>query len=297
LKAFSYAQAAAGAVEMAVVRQDGCHITQNAFDQLQVELTRLYVADINNDMWVPSVDQWKYTLTYATVAFTCERSRAKITAAIEAKGFRVETIETLRETRRPVTILSGLVNGPTAALSEETFATILKREALTKGIAGRLEVINVITTTSHNAILRIRADDVAMERLKELSFTLNIALAGRVLFECVKSGELTKDNRSTSSPTPGEGADTVKERLKKLLEEMERVKAELEAYVEAKASDETGSVASLGLSGLNVVAEEGKEMLELIEEINECEMPDPSGTTSEETSKANEEAELEKLMD
>ena len=250
---FSYAKAAAGAKQLAILRQDGSHIARREFGALQVEMNKEFMEILRADGWVPSVDEWIYSSTTAVVSISDARSCEAITDGIKKLGFEVKDLEELREERRPTKILSGLITGPTAKFDETVLAELLKHQIKEHKIAGRIEAADKIPTKAGNAILRLRVDDIAMQRLQELEFTLRFAMAGRVLFQEVKQDKTTKVNKEPISDLQAR-----RDEIQKRLDELEKEKAaELEslAAVEAERA-ELASVSSMGLSGLSVTEEQ-----------------------------------------
>jgi hypothetical protein len=123
------------------------------------------------------------------------------------------------------------------------------------GIAGRIEVLETFRTKSGNAILRIRVDDVALTRLKELDFEVRVATAGKIRFCETKPACASTDNRA-----PPDKAAEIAERIQSLEEEIAVEKEKLDVMNKRVDEAETASVGSVGLSAL--IVEEPPQLMD-----------------------------------
>jgi hypothetical protein len=250
---FSFAEMAAGAQVAALVREDKSHVTRQVFEEVQEGLNKMFVLSAKQNEYIPDVERWTYSTTYATVAVSDDKSWKTLRSLVFKMGFLLIPQEELIESRAPTRIYSGLIKGPTAKLSEDDLGELVKRQALTNGIKGRFEVINTVAiTSSGNKILRLRVDDRAREGFERVKCELRLAMAGRIRFTDVKSVNTLENKRS-------KGKASAEQRLGELELEIAKqraVIAELEEVETAMEHETSRSAASsLGMSNLRVDAE------------------------------------------
>jgi hypothetical protein len=189
---FTYAELAAGATEIAILSSDGTtHISKKDFETIQAKMNEEFFEALEKNEFVPSVERWSYSSTVAVASFVCEKTRIGFELLLKGMGFRTRNLKDLLAERRPTKVLSGLVTGPTASLPEDKFPVMLKQQVGVHGINGRIEILATHVTKSNNRIVRIRADDVALERLGQLNNCLTFAMSGKVKFSEVQ-GSSTK---------------------------------------------------------------------------------------------------------
>ena len=83
-------------------------------------------------------------------------------------------------------IISGLLGGVTAACSVEEIAVLMKHFTERNGVMGCVEPTETLPTPK-GSILRVRVDDIALARLRDLNMEMRIRTAGRVRFTEHKS--------------------------------------------------------------------------------------------------------------
>ena len=107
-----------------------------------------------------------------------------------AGDFSTKLVEDVLDDRRPSRTLTGLLRGPTAQLTDDDLREIIKHQKEDENIEGLMEFVDVSRTKNENAIIRLRADEQAMQRLVEIGLELHIAMAGRVLFDAGRAPPL-----------------------------------------------------------------------------------------------------------
>ena len=204
-KKFEYARAAENAVELAIVLEDKGHISRKDFNNLRDAADKLFLEQLEKgETDLISVETWSYSSTLATVNVTDDKSRSALESVAEKLKLRVVDMAQLKAERRPVKILSGLLTGPAAKHPNEVLGKLLKFEADRMKITGRLQIASSVKVPrSGNLLLRILVDDVAEERLKEISYELRFGAAGKTRFEDLKS------KHSVNSKTRQEKLDRV----------------------------------------------------------------------------------------
>ena len=145
-------------------------------------MLKLDMAALAKNEWVPDYESWHYSLAFAKVSLADSKSAEEVRKCISNMGYVVKEITELLSERRPSMVLSGLLKGATADCSKEDLSVIMKSAAAKNSIAGRIEVTECLKTKNGNAILRIRVDDIALERIRELNMELRLATAGKVRF-------------------------------------------------------------------------------------------------------------------
>ena len=145
-------------------------------------MLKLDMAALAKNEWVPDYESWHYSLAFAKVSLADSKSAEEVRKCISNMGYVVKEITELLSERRPSMVLSGLLKGATADCSKEDLSVIMKSAAAKNSIAGRIEVTECLKTKNGNAILRIRVDDIALKRIRELNMELRLATAGKVRF-------------------------------------------------------------------------------------------------------------------
>jgi hypothetical protein len=244
---FSYAEAAQDAVKVVIVNCDESHITRKCFEEIQADLNKRFIDSLKKNDWVPEVDRWNYSTTYATMEFADDQSRNAVSQSVTDAGYKVMDLCELREKRQPSKVLSGLIHGVTAKISEEDLAVIIKSQAQKLKIVGRFEVMDSFVTKNENKILRIRVDQQAMEGFDQVGRVLRIAMAGRVLF----TDAVREDMTLTNKPAEENVIDTLQKDMQvlesKLLAEKARLATLRTKQSESTRQETTSSIGSLGL--------------------------------------------------
>ena len=243
---FSYASATSGATQLVVLTPEGNHCSKSYFEGIQGSVTKEWMDTLNKGDRPFVIDKWEYTTSFASIFTADADSTMKVVNHCTKMGVKIMTMEALQRSRRPTTILSGLLRGQAATQKRDFYERMLRYEAGTKGIEGRLEVFgDGIVTSGGNLILKIKADDIAMDRLRQIDCTIHMGPYGRVKFEPIKSKDLNKDNSAAK--------EALREKLKRLEEEIARGKAEMDA-IEAKqrATEDGESIFTTGVTGIGL---------------------------------------------
>ena len=147
------------------------------------------------------------------------------------------------EERKPHTILTGLVTGSAAARDREILERMIQAEKDRVKIPGKLQYHSAHkVASSGNLLLKILVDEDAEPRFKELSYQLRMGASGYVKFEDDRA------KRKVDKRTRANQIETLESELeaeKKKLDE--RIK-----YLNQLKNSDNESVASMGLSSLNV---------------------------------------------
>ena len=214
----------------------------------------MFMDHLQKDERIPAVEGWSYTSSAASLAFSDSESMVSVEGAVRKLGYEFRDLDKVLEERRPTRIYSGLITAPTSKLTLEQFGVIIKRQAEDKKIEGLLRVVDLIPTgESGNCLLRIRADEHAIQGLKSVESTLRIAMAGRVLFT---------DQRDRMSLSKQEiEAEESRRRLKDAEAKVILEKAKLATYEARKEHDKLSSVGSGGLTHLTIEADAVEDML------------------------------------
>ncbi len=242
---FSYADAAKGKWEIALVNEEENHISKTVFNDIQSKFLEEVMLRIRENKWVPELDTWTYSTAYATVTTACEESRKFAIEFAVHLGFKALMLDELRAKRRPTKIFTGLVRGPVANLKSEEFARLIAHETRRSGYQGRVEFMSSLPTKSGNAIIRLRFDDIAQGRLAELNSTMRIGIC-KVMFHETGDAKLKKKNDVSKEIQ----RKKLEERLQWLNEEIDEAKSRMTEM--SKDNFDATSVSSLGLSKLDV---------------------------------------------
>ena len=228
---------------MAIVTKDRGHIARRDFEAIRQAVEDKFIAQLDQNVVPLSIEGWNYTSHFATCYVADQESVVSLDEVVKSAGFILERKETLVAERKPVTILTGLLQGPAAKRERNEIERFLKFEQARVKIPGRIEFYSSIPIKrSGNTLLRIAVDDDAFSRMKEVDFQLRIGASGLVRFEDERASK--KTNKQTREVKIHELETSIHD-LKNKLVTLAKEKRELE-------KSETESVASLGLSGLNV---------------------------------------------
>ena len=246
----SYAAAASEATEMAIVTKDRGHIARRDFEAVRQAVEDKFIAQLNQNVVPLSIEGWNYTSHYATCYVADQESVVSLEEVVKSAGFILIKKETLAAERKPVTILTGLLQGPAARRERNEIERFLKFEQARVKIPGRIEFYSSIPIRrSGNTLLRIAVDDDAFSRMKELEFQLRIGASGQVRFEDERASK--KTNKQTREVKIHELESSITD-LKKKLITLAKEKRELESV-------ETASVGTLGMSELNMEVDSNAE--------------------------------------
>ena len=165
---------------------------------------------------------------------------------VREQGFIAVRKDVLLESRKPTTILSGLVTGPASKRDRSVLERLLKFECDRVGITGRLEFhSSSLIQKSGNLLLRIVVDDDAKGELSRLDNELRIGASGKVKF--LDEREEKKSNPEWKRRRLAELEQKIaegKQLIKEMAEEGQKLCETLE--------DNPPSVGSLGMSGLDM---------------------------------------------
>ena len=269
----SYAEAAKEATEMAIVTKDRGHIARRDFEAVRQAVEDKFIAQLDQNVVPLSIEGWNYTSHYATCFVADQESVVSLDEVVKSAGLVLESKDSLIAERKPVTILTGLLQGPAAKRERHEIERFLKFEQKRVQLPGRLEFYSAIPIKrSGNTLLRIAVDDDAFSKLKELDFQLRIGASGQVRFEDERAEK--KTNKQTREVKIHELESSI-HALKNKLVTLAKEKRDLE-----KA--ETESVASLGLSALHMEVDSNVE--------------DPKGETSKAADQELPEDEVKELL-
>ena len=200
----------------------------------------------------------------AIISFEREVHAKKVCDFIEKLGYRCVERALFEAMKRPTKFISGLLTGAIASRSKEELERVVKLETKRLAIPGLVDVMSTHDiTTSGNKILKLRVDNEAYEALEKVQFDLHLASSGKVRFN-----DPTKTKKVDNNAKLQDLQQRIAEDKKKILE-MEAKEADL------KEKLETDSVASLGLSKMQVEAGEETEkttdevMLDLLDDKND----------------------------
>ena len=135
-----------------------------------------------------------------------------------------------------------MLTGPAAKRTRSELECLLKYECHRVKIPGRCEYYSEIPVhRSGNKLLKVKVDDDAMERLRELDFQVRVGASGMVKFQDKR--EAKQVNKQTRANRLQECNNELEELRKKLVE-CEARKQGIEA--------DTESVGSGGITGLRI---------------------------------------------
>ena len=252
-KKHSYAAAAADALEVAIVTKDKGHISRKSFEDIRAAVEDKWLAQLEEGVEPFAVDAWFYSSTMATFSVPNDISAGQVEMIVRAKGYLALPKNALLDERKPTKVLTGLISGPAASRDRPTLERLLAFEKKRVGICGRMEYHSAtIVQKSGNLLLRIVADEDAVEGLKKVDFELRIGASGKVKFsdpsaeKKLNPEQMREKKRSELEESIAADKLRIKERL-----------AELRAL-----NEETELVGSMGMSGMTVEDSEKMEVSE-----------------------------------
>ena len=181
-KNIPYAEAAAGSLELVIFTERDGHIRQEVFNDINQAVQDDWIRCLDEGVQPFHVERWRYTNHFASVWVKDDHSAYAVEKVVNSKGYVLKRKTELLESRKPITILSGLVKGPAANSDRGFLERCLKFEIKRTEIPGRLEFYQAVDTTAGNKILKVLADEDAMLRLAQLDFELCNGTSGRVKF-------------------------------------------------------------------------------------------------------------------
>ena len=242
-KQFSYASVTEGSVEMVILTRKNTHIPASKMNELRERVEQKWLDQLKNGENLVAVENWSYSTRLATVHLADHGSAAVVNAEAMKLELVLKSRRQYEEERKPHTILTGLVTGPAAARDRELLERKIQAEKVRVKIPGKLQYHSSHkVASSGNLLLKILVDEEAEPRFKELSYQLRIGASGYVKFEDDRA------KRKVDKRTRANQIETLEAELeaeKKKLEE--RIK-----YLDQLKNTDNESVASMGLSGLNV---------------------------------------------
>ena len=182
-KKFSYAAAAAGAIEVAIVTRERAHISKKDFNAIRDAVEEKWLSQLEEGKEPFAVEGWSYTSQYATFTVPNESAAGQVEAVVRDQGFCAIPKATILAERKPTTILTGLVTGSAAKRDRSQLERLLKFESGRLKIEGRIEFYSSSTIQkSGNMLLRILVDEDAKQQLSRVDFELRIGASGKVKF-------------------------------------------------------------------------------------------------------------------
>ena len=221
-KKFSYAQAAASSLELAIVTKDHVHCSWKDYMKLRNGAEERFMEMLDKGVVPLQVEKWEYNTHWATVHASDGTAEKELRQVASKYNLVLVPKAELEAVRKPTKMFMGLITGPAAKHSKETLERLLKFECERNKIPGRLSYVSSTPVArSGNVLLRVCVDADAEERLKEIGGTLRIGASGNVKLEDTRA-KYTVD------------ASTRLEKINKLEEEIEAAKASLTQKVKIK---------------------------------------------------------------
>ena len=146
-----------------------------------------------------AIEGWRYSTTYATVAFVDKESRDSVCTLIKGMGFKTMEFNALKESKRPTKIFSCLLKAALGEYDKEMLSEVLAAEHEDKNIPGRMEYHSEYTTNAGNKILKVKVCDLAEARLREFNYFVNLAAGGKHLLVDVRDSTKTKTNTTNTN--------------------------------------------------------------------------------------------------
>ena len=231
-KRHTYAQAASGALEMAIVNKDRVHCSWKGFSQLRLFAEERFLQQLERGVVPLAVDKWDYNTHWATVHASDDASLAELRNVASKLNLQLVPKAEMEAIRKPTVVYCGLIQGPTAKHSKEVLERLLKFEKERNKIPGRLDYISVTPVArSENVLMRIVVDTDAEARMKELDGCLRLGASGLVKFEDVRA-KFKVDNSTRLKKI--EALETSIESAKAQLHDMVKAKAELEQQMDIR---------------------------------------------------------------
>ena len=236
---------------MIVTERDG-HIRQEVFNDINQAVQDDWIRCLDEGVQPFHVERWQYTNHYASVWVKDDPSAYAVEKVVNSKGYVLKRKTELLESRKPITILSGLVKGPAANSDRGFLERCLKFEIKRTEIPGRLEFYQAVDTTAGNKILKVLADEDAMLRLAQLDFELCNGTSGRVKF---------LDERASKKSNP-QSRKLKAVQLDKEIEELKaRFREKRRELLELSKAD-TESVGATAMSSLELTDAEAMDLVE-----------------------------------
>ena len=242
-KQFSYASVTEGSVEMVILTRRNTHIPASAMNELREKVELKWLDQLKNGETLVAVENWSYSTRLATVHLADHGSAAVVNAEAMKLELVLKSRRQYEEERKPYIILTGLVTGAAAAREREILECMIQAEKDRVKIPGKLQYHSAHkVASSGNLLLKILVDEDAEPRFKELSYQLRIGASGYVKFEDDRAKrKVDKRTRANQIQTLEAELEAEKKKLE------DRIK-----YLDQLKNSDNESVASMGLSGLNV---------------------------------------------
>ncbi len=277
-KVFSYAKAAAGSQELAIVMSDTAHVRRALYERLRDAAEETVINDLKEGKAMIQIDGWSYTNQVATVHVADSQSATRLSDLAAKEGMKLLTAQELAAVRKPTKILTGLVTGPAARKERAILDLYVKAQKECQRIPGRMEVCQTFETKAGNLLMKLVVDEEAMSRLKEIDHTLRIGASGLVKFADVTEGKRL-DNVAAKNAALAKRKEELKEKEQALRDAAAALR---QAERDAEEAKETESVGSLGAGALSLAdADLAEQMETVLEETEEAAKED--GGKSEKT--------------
>ena len=248
---YSYAKVAEDALAVVVRASDGSHITRAAFDSVQRTLTDDFIKRVQTEAWTPSIEAQNYSNEVAAISASDERTQDYLLTEIAKLGYKACPMAEWKRTQETTVLYSGLLTGQTAHLRKDKLALLLDDQVQRNGIPGELKIFDTLPTNT-GIILRLKATPEAAEGMKRVDNTLRFTLDGKVLF--------TEANLRSDSRKLDHRPEVEREKQRKRLQELEEGLArQRERLRHLEEEQDASSVASLGLSSLEVEQKQDDE--------------------------------------
>lgn len=184
---FLYAEVAASSQELIIARMNGNHVSRREFNEITHKLVVDFIQRMKRGEWTPDFEAQDYNRKRAALT-VLDNETAKYVVRIvpilcpELRAYTPTEHEEKMAERESILSLTGYVRGVTGKLANHILQCIINRQCQELQISGKLEVTGG-DLTRNGKVLRIKVDAAAYDRLREINFTLRIALAGKVLFQ------------------------------------------------------------------------------------------------------------------
>ena len=245
-KKHSYASVSATAVEFAIVTKGEAHISRKEFENVRKAVDDEWFSQFMNGDPSFTVETWQYSSVLAMFSVPDDISVKQVTEIVNKSGLLAIPKAKLLEKRRPTTILTGLVTGPAAKRDKAVLSRVIEHQKTKHKIRGRLEIYDGFgVVKSGNLLLKLLADDVAMEDLQRIDFELHFGASGKVKFtDETADKKITPESRKRRLKELEASLDEHRKRAQEILPK----KRELEKLLDEPLE----SVGSCGMGSLSV---------------------------------------------
>lgn len=168
---------------MCVVRQNLEHVRRAEFDEVVALLNEKLLNMSTQKETLPVVEAFVYNSEYAAFATKDANTdaflRAQVPQCTEGKLICLR-IDELTKARKPAIILTGHLQGITAKMEKNKLNSLVNVMREKQGMRGELRIVGSNKTTT-GAIIVVKADETALEDLKNNGNLLNVGFAGNIL--------------------------------------------------------------------------------------------------------------------